>query len=82
MTNLLFFLSFHIISCIWILIVNSERESGEENWVDKYYNEDGNPENIWIYVSGIYYVTATATTIAYGDINSYSIYERSYCIFQ
>ena len=63
--------SIHVLSCIFIFLGTLQFP----NWI----NENGfelSSQQIDIYITALYYISATVFTIGYGDICSISFYER------
>mmetsp|Transcript_14633 Transcript_14633/g.14266 ORF Transcript_14633/g.14266 Transcript_14633/m.14266 type:complete len:237 (+) Transcript_14633:793-1503(+) len=64
-------LLFHLLACVWVLLGQTD-----EGWLDK--TED---DNLNIYVNAIYFVTATSTTVGYGDFFPLNSREKTFGIF-
>lgn len=72
-----FFLTFHIISCVWIHIGILNQSSS--SWIH-FHGLAGTPD-YFIYVSSLYYNMATILSIGYGDIYPISVNEKLYVCF-
>ena len=71
MSLFLFFVSVHLLSCIFIFLSQLDFP----NWIS--VNQLQFQKNkIDIYITSLYYICATVFTIGYGDIISISLYER------
>ena len=68
-------LTMHSIACIWIKIGTEN----ENTWIDE-RNLDKSDTNL-LYITAIYWVTATLTTVGYGDVKSQITYEYVYTMF-
>ena len=66
---------FHNLSCIWILIGQTER-----GWVVSQTDENQN-NYAFLYVTAFYYITTTATTVGYGDYFPLNKWEKLFSIF-
>ena len=67
----------HLLSCLWIRIGFL---SGEGNtWIDEFGLHDA--DHMVIYVNSFYYITATFSTIGYGDIYAWDQVEKGSMIF-
>ena len=67
----LFFVSLHLLSCIFIYLSQLEHP----NWIFV-NNFEIDKNHFDIYISSLYYIFTTISTVGYGDIISISIYER------
>lgn len=78
LTSLLgtFLLILHVLACGFIR-VGHYHDGYSEGWV-LLYKRNGDPTNqLWqIYVTAIYFMTTTATTVGYGDIFATTYQER------
>ena len=68
-------LTMHTIACIWIKIGTEN----ENTWIDE-RNLDRTDTNL-LYITAIYWVTATLTTVGYGDVKSQITLEYVYTMF-
>ena len=57
-----FFLTLHVVSCIFIFIGKNDNES----WINKFNFQENNFSEL--YFLGIYYLITTVTTVGYGDL--------------
>lgn len=72
---LIFILSCHISTCIWIItaaLTNDEDFVG--TWLESYYPEYGNSD-VSIYLISTYWTVTTITTVGYGDISGTNLAE-------
>jgi len=69
-------LMFHILGCLWIILplVNADVE---ETWMSEYSTQ----EDYELYITSIYFIVMTITTVGYGDIPVTNTLERVFCIF-
>lgn len=68
----------HLLSCLWIRIGFLEQWH-KNTWVDEFGLHD--EDQMVIYVNSFYYITATFSTIGYGDIYAWNQIEKSSMIF-
>lgn len=77
---LYFFLSFiticHFLTCLWYFISTLNPEM---NWVLQYGQIDSS--ELSLYISSLYWVITTLSTVGYGDIKPANSTERGMCIF-
>jgi len=73
-----FFLTCHLIACIWILFAEIGEE-GYKNWIENYELE--NRSEFQLYVISYYFVITTFSTVGYGDFSPQTSYERIFVIF-
>lgn len=66
----------HILACFWILL---GLETGN-SWIVNYFSEANNMmfTEDSLYISSIYWVITTLTTVGFGDIRAYNKYEQLY----
>ncbi len=67
---------FHILACFWILL--GKMEGG---WIDIIESEETKESQLYVYVSSIYFVFTTATTVGYGDFYAHHEWEKLYMVF-
>eukprot|EP00347_Sterkiella_histriomuscorum_P006194 403353701 len=84
----LFYLTilFHVFACIWILIGDTDG-----GWIDNITYGKEEPElklklddqgsELYLYVTSVYFVVATATTVGYGDVFAWNSREKAFMIF-
>ena len=70
MSFFIFFIALHYIACIFIFI----GKSYYPNWIVK--NNLASNNFIDLYITSIYFMIATLTTVGYGDISTYNIFEK------
>ena len=70
MSLFIFFIALHYIACIFIFI----GKNYYPNWIVKNNLESNN--FIDLYITSIYFMIATLTTVGYGDISTYNIWEK------
>ena len=68
-------LTMHSIACFWVKIGTEN----ENTWVDE--RELDKNDSIMLYITALYWVTATLTTVGYGDVKSQIRYEYVYTMF-
>ena len=68
-------LTMHSIACFWVKIGTEN----ENTWIDE-RNLDKSDTDL-LYITAIYWVTATLTTVGYGDVKSQITYEYVYTMF-
>jgi hypothetical protein len=73
---LLFVISLHIFTCLWILI--TQIDATVISWI--IYSKFEHESNAEKYVASMYFVATTFTTVGFGDIRAYNIGERIFCI--
>ncbi len=61
----MFFISVHIVSCIWVVIPALE-DYAPDTWIVRSGNEDSSEGTL--YMAAFYYTVVIVTTIGYGDI--------------
>lgn len=66
---------FHILASIWILIGKTEG-----GWITKLEEDDAHSE-AFVYVTALYFVVTTASTVGYGDFFAYNPREKLFMIF-
>eukprot|EP00350_Pseudokeronopsis_sp_OXSARD2_P012241 CAMPEP_0170565778 /NCGR_PEP_ID=MMETSP0211-20121228/79406_1 /TAXON_ID=311385 /ORGANISM="Pseudokeronopsis sp., Strain OXSARD2" /LENGTH=179 /DNA_ID=CAMNT_0010886743 /DNA_START=872 /DNA_END=1411 /DNA_ORIENTATION=- len=69
-------LVFHLMSCIWIFIGRTH-----EGWVTQ-LPEEAREDKGFIYVTALYFITASSTTVGYGDFAAENRWEMTYSVFQ
>ena len=70
-----FFISLHIVSCVFIFI-------GKNNYPNWIYNFNHNNQNFsQLYLTSIYYILTTLTTVGYGDLTCVSFQEKIFGLF-
>ena len=57
----------HVLACAWIFIANDAYVHDSNNWV--WDNDFQNQSRLDLYVTSIYFVITTMTTVGYGDIS-------------
>jgi hypothetical protein len=85
---LIFVLSLHIVSCLWLICANlyapyAEDENGKPDdtldysttWLGK-FREDNDMTSIELYAVALYWAVTTITTVGYGDISGTNNAER------
>ena len=75
LTFFIFVIALNYISCIFIFI----GKNSYPNWLLK--NDLNNTDFIHLYITAIYYVITTLTTVGYGDITNYNMNERIFELF-
>ena len=65
----------HSIACFWVKIGTEN----ENTWVDERELDKG--DSVMLYITALYWVTATLTTVGYGDVKSQIRYEYMYTMF-
>ena len=68
-------LTMHSIACFWVKIGTEH----ENTWVDE--RELDKNDSVMLYITALYWVTATLTTVGYGDVKSQIRYEYIYTMF-
>ena len=88
-----FMLALHLFACGWILVGNCDHPDNDISCVEEYshgwiYRDSANidmlPEDmkgLYIYISSLYFISTTATTIGYGDFGANTLLEFYYMIF-
>ena len=71
MSLFIFFIALHYIACIFIFI----GKNYYPNWIVK-NNLESNNNFLDLYITSIYFMIATLTTVGYGDISTYNIWEK------
>ena len=67
---LIFFMSLHIVACIFIFIGKNEYPS----WIINFNHQ--NKSFNQLYLVGIYYTITTVTTVGYGDLSCVTTIEK------
>ena len=67
----------HIVSCFWFYTTRID-EFDPDTWVIKSRMIDKPKSEI--YVASLYWVITTLTTVGFGDIVAYTLYERIFCV--
>jgi hypothetical protein len=63
---ILFIILVHNFSCLWIFVAKVNQFKDDQNWIDTMgYNDTANPS---VYLTSVYFVIQTITTVGYGDI--------------
>lgn len=77
---------FHIASCIWILL-GYRTYTGEDTWFDAVVTYDSDDNIIYyrnqalrIYVTSLFHIVQTVTTIGYGNSTGYTLREDVYSL--
>lgn len=71
-----FILFFHISSCMFIFF--GKLDSDMDSWMwNSYYNE---MEDMDLYVTSLYFIVTTTSTVGYGDMSASTLIERIFCI--
>jgi hypothetical protein len=71
-----FFLFFHISACMFILFGKLDNDMDSWMW-NSYYNE---MEDKDLYVTSLYFIVSTTSTVGYGDLSASTSIERIFCI--
>lgn len=83
MERLLFFLFgaffvIHILSCLWVFFCQFAPESGSD---DSFINDDFNSMSVPDkYLTSLYFIITTFSTVGYGDISASNSVEKVVCI--
>jgi hypothetical protein len=73
---MLFIISLHIFTCLWIVITTFDETV--ISWIIKTgFEHHPTTEK---YIASMYFVATTFTTVGFGDIRAYNIGERIFCI--
>eukprot|EP00347_Sterkiella_histriomuscorum_P000928 403373987 len=77
-TLLYLFVLFHVLACFWILLSYTEN-----SWINSSYilNQSDRESYLFVYVTSLYFVTTTATTVGYGDFSALNSWEKIYLLF-
>ena len=72
------FVLFHVLACFWILLSYTEN-----SWINSSYilNQSDRESYLFVYVTSLYFVTTTATTVGYGDFSASNSWEKIYLLF-
>ena len=71
-----FILFFHISACMFIFIGTLDYDMDSWMW-DSYYNTmDAND----LYITSMYFIVTTTSTVGYGDLSASTLIERIFCI--
>jgi hypothetical protein len=65
----------HLAGCFWVMIATLDSPN-QCSWYQKVQNES----TFQKYIQSIYFITATITTVGYGDVNGRTKLEQGYCI--
>lgn len=74
---LLFVILCHTLACMWYLVGRLQDSSGN-CWIDANNLYDASPYEK--YISALYFIVATITTVGYGDISATTSIEQTFCI--
>jgi protein-S-isoprenylcysteine O-methyltransferase Ste14 len=74
---IMFFIVCHIMTCFWVISAQFKSETSDNvSWQDSYeYDNNG------IYITSLYFIITTMTTVGYGDISGTNLLERIVSIF-
>jgi hypothetical protein len=67
----------HILSCLWYYTTRID-ESNPDNWVVRSKMIDKPTSEI--YIASFYWIITTLTTVGFGDIVAYTLFERIFCV--
>ena len=68
----------HIMACLWYYLAKLDNLA-PDTWVVRYGLIDVSKSEI--YLTSVYYIMTTITTVGYGDISGETINERIMCLF-
>ena len=71
-----FILFFHISACMFIFIGTLDYDMNSWMW-DSYYNT---MEETDLYITSMYFIVTTTSTVGYGDLSASTLIERIFCI--
>jgi hypothetical protein len=84
-------LIFHIFACVWIVLGNCNEPDnliscdGEEGWIfvdaETISRQNSGMVDFYIYVSSLYFISTTSTTVGYGDFKGRTKGELIFLIF-
>lgn len=63
----------HLLACFWMILGMST----DNSWIINYFSTY-TPPVADLYISCLYWVLTTLTTVGYGDIRAYNKYEQLY----
>ena len=68
----------HTLSCLWFLLAKIQ-DFNETTWVYRYDQLDSSPTEQ--YLTALYFIVTTITTVGYGDITSENPFEKIFSLF-
>ena len=71
-----FALFFHISACMFIFIGKLDYDMNSWMW-DSFYNS---MESKDLYITSLYFIVTTTSTVGYGDLSASTMLERIFCI--